>query len=925
MTAATTPPVQTCPFCDRSGLPILPLRYAVARTDLGGKAPDIAAPFDAGKFALPVESAKYTLRILRPGYLYVFDEVRGEWTAYIVNGQGLLYQFDIHAKVPPQVPDKTFNEACVRKADPYLARCFTVKDAANAGNIWMGFSDVMWTESVLNAHSEAAYRKKHMRCINMADVRAKKTAAHMDTFSKLKNVAEFTKVIKPDTGATNAHDALAKQAATLEQQLKQMQQARTSHPLTGAAARAEQKQEANVQAQLAEVKKNLDGTWLPEVTIVADRALSFSPQPLNLLGDQVKGLMDWGKQAAKPYEAVMAAVPDPAGIAAELALLMRIRMQAFMRDERNDKDRIRKTALSGVIEQIRDAIRTQAEQDYIAGRERQATRDENGYSMSGGPMGAMPVMGSSALAEMDRAITADQLRQAGDDEWKKYDDLYSEKQRTDWQNTFNTALQSFDQSVIGPLAIAHRDLLKSDAFHDYFDCNFDSKVVASGIVYTIVFGQCIAGTQDKKCSADLYNEWIQGDLTDKRNILLRALCLHQDTLAKEIQSASQNTVAWAELPWDKLFGIGKATFDQLLEGQKDEMGRLTILVSGAITATLKKVGESQKIYSGLVALGVVTRKPFVLVTIDGGKKAFRASLIKNLLKLSGKAKSIPENKMAKAVADELRRQEICGVDTKGRDKKTWLLMIDPDEVRNMPKNLNADDQAKWLAKTIRTPEQVDELNLAKYRDAVTRGSERVMVNVPFTFAVLALLANGWAMHSIMQGEEGSLAVHKTEMLARVYTQGLYIVGATADALESGLTRLSVSGVRLGQATMKAGAEIFGVIGRVVGVVAGMLMAAWDGWRAYEEHKAGHNGAAAAYGVSAILGAAATVLLCIGWTGWGLLVVGLIIIWAFVMTLLVNNKIQDWLELTYWGKTKKGQVKYQTMEIEMQQLDVATKG
>ncbi|MFL9885167.1 hypothetical protein PQR66_19145 [Paraburkholderia agricolaris] len=923
MTAATTPPVQTCPFCDRSGLPILPLRYAVARTDLGGKAPDVVAPFNAGKVALPGESAKYTLRILRPGYLYVFDEVRGEWGAYIVNGQGLLYHFDIHAKVPPQVPDKTFNETCVRKADPYLARCITVKDAAQAGNIWLAFSDVMWTENVLAAHSEAAYRKRHMRCINMADVRAQKAAAHVDTFSKLKNVAEFSKVLKPDTGATNARDALAKQAATLEQQIKQMEQARTAHPLTGSAARVEQKQEAEARARLAELKQNMAGTWLPEVTIVSDRALGFSQQPLNFLGDQSKGLMEWGKQVAKPYEAVMVAVPDPAGIAAELALLMRIRMQAFMRDERNDKDRPRKTALSGVIEQIRDAIRIQAEQDFVDDREKRAQHDEQGYSMSAGLMGGMQVPGNAALAAMDRAITPDQLRQAGDDAWKKYDDLYSDKQRTDWQNGFNAALQSFDQSVIGPLALAHRDLIKGDRFHNYFDCNFDSTVVASGVVYTIVFGQCIAGTQDKGCSADLYNEWLQGNLTDKRNILLRALCLNQDTQAKAIQSAAQNSAAWAELPWDKLMGIGKATFDQLLEAQKDEIGRLASVVSGAITATLKKVGESQRIYSGLVALGVMARKPYVLVTIEGGKKAFRASLIKNMLKLSGKAKSIPDNKMEKAVADELRRQEICGVHTKGSDKKTWLLMIDPDEVRNMPKNLSVDDQAKWLAKSIRTPEQVDELNLANYREAVLRGSERIKVNIPFTFAVLALLANGWAMHSIMQGEEEALTVHKNEMLRRVYTQGLAIFGAVADAVEGGLTRLSVAGVRLGQATMQAGAKIFGVVGRIVGVAAGILMAAWDGWRAYEEHKAGHNGAAAAYGVSGLLGAAATMLLFIGWTGWGLLVVGLMVIWAFVMTLLVNNKIQDWLELTYWGKTKQG--KYQTMEIEMQQLDVATKG
>jgi hypothetical protein len=103
------------------------------------------------------------------------------------------------------------------------------------------------------------------------------------------------------------------------------------------------------------------------------------------------------------------------------------------------------------------------------------------------------------------------------------------------------------------------------------------------------------------------------------------------------------------------------------------------------------------------------------------------------------------------------------------------------------------------------------------------------------------------------------------------------------------------------------------------------MAALDGWRAYQEGQAGHKGAALAYGVSAVLGIASTALLAIGWTGWGLIVVGLMFLWAFALAFLVNNKIQDWLELCFWGKTNNPGNRYQTMEFEMQQLEIATKG
>ncbi|MBB3261176.1 hypothetical protein F4827_006084 [Paraburkholderia bannensis] len=147
---ASQMPQQNCPFCDKHGLPILPVRYTIARADKGN-APALAAPFgaDVTSIDLPAKIARYTMRLLRPGYLYVFDEKRNEWRGYIVNTQSYLYAFDIHAKVSGVVGEKEFNNACKAKNDPYLARCITVTDAANATRVWLGFSDTMWTPAVL--------------------------------------------------------------------------------------------------------------------------------------------------------------------------------------------------------------------------------------------------------------------------------------------------------------------------------------------------------------------------------------------------------------------------------------------------------------------------------------------------------------------------------------------------------------------------------------------------------------------------------------------------------------------------------------------------------------------------------------------------------------------------------------------------------
>lgn len=66
-----------CPNCTKFGLPILPVRYAVSRSDhlVRTKAPPLEAPFGDGVQTIDLPaSATYTLRLLRPGFLYVYDE-----------------------------------------------------------------------------------------------------------------------------------------------------------------------------------------------------------------------------------------------------------------------------------------------------------------------------------------------------------------------------------------------------------------------------------------------------------------------------------------------------------------------------------------------------------------------------------------------------------------------------------------------------------------------------------------------------------------------------------------------------------------------------------------------------------------------------------------------------------------------------------
>ncbi|UJB30811.1 T6SS effector BTH_I2691 family protein [Chromobacterium sp. Beijing] len=177
---------KSCDYCEKRGVPILPLRYAVAMPNAG--APKPASP---PSIALPAVSGQYTLRLLRSGYLYVYDEARKRWDDYFVTADGYFCKIFPVKGQPTPVPSKAFN--CCDPSHRALASCITIPDAKRATKVWLGFSDAQWTDDVRKRHESADYRKQHMRCV---DVNAYTAGADGKHCLPIKNVgakvAEYT-------------------------------------------------------------------------------------------------------------------------------------------------------------------------------------------------------------------------------------------------------------------------------------------------------------------------------------------------------------------------------------------------------------------------------------------------------------------------------------------------------------------------------------------------------------------------------------------------------------------------------------------------------------------------------------------------------------------------------------------------------------
>ena len=91
---------QGCNFCTRQGLALLPVRPGIKGLD--DHVPDLPANFTPPPVTAQGETA-YTSRLLREGFLYIWNEMAGSWINYYVTQKGFYYPLPESGNVPPTV------------------------------------------------------------------------------------------------------------------------------------------------------------------------------------------------------------------------------------------------------------------------------------------------------------------------------------------------------------------------------------------------------------------------------------------------------------------------------------------------------------------------------------------------------------------------------------------------------------------------------------------------------------------------------------------------------------------------------------------------------------------------------------------------------------------------------------------------------
>ncbi|KFF47619.1 hypothetical protein GY26_19360 [Gammaproteobacteria bacterium MFB021] len=191
-----------CSFCERKGLPILPVRYAVCeRNGLNSDIPELPESrireftdimldqsLKAGANGEPVAGSrsvppevgelisghtgsqvnKYILRQLRQGYLYLYDQDNPDgmyWYAYAITDDGKYYQFSVR---DPKPLDK-IDFACNNKPNDALhASLITLPNPDKSRTLYYAFTEHAWPlEHIQMIGGDPAWRDAHMQKVDI--------------------------------------------------------------------------------------------------------------------------------------------------------------------------------------------------------------------------------------------------------------------------------------------------------------------------------------------------------------------------------------------------------------------------------------------------------------------------------------------------------------------------------------------------------------------------------------------------------------------------------------------------------------------------------------------------------------------------------------------------------------------------------------
>ncbi|MBU7438565.1 T6SS effector BTH_I2691 family protein [Paraburkholderia fungorum] len=815
-----------CPFCEKKGLPILPVRYGIAPTKTFGDYKVRNAPPDATKLLGPAEvpmnvpETIYTGRVLRPGYLFVFYETHKYWEAYSVDTAGCLSSVPVTGDTPPG--GDRFHDSCKRNATKMAnASVVTIQDPETAGKVWFGFSDVWWTKAVRgkNAGLSSKDRAKFMRLVDVG--------------------AWFN---KGQPGSTPEHAF----------QIYQVDMIVAEYAMT-----------------LVEEVSALG--WSPFFyrDIISAKSLK----------EECDALM--------PTKGLVLGLQDPAGIARELSAYMNARWAGFSKRWQREVDvEAGLTRIQAAVErQAETNLYNDRAKEAMENYGQLMNSGGTAFMLESYRKEMQPLLDEAKKIK----FTAAELEKARTDAWRKYKDAIDPNKRADFHRKYDPAANQYDAQFMKPLGNAHAAWMISAAMNAVFDWHFDPDDINTGVCFTGVFATCIMGTGGYGPCVQLYDKWMQSGLSGN-NPFWRMMLFNHPTLKakaaqagggegggkegggkeggkKESEKKEGSEGGGLKLEqWASLFEIYKSVVGKLkLAG---ENAYKTIDASAALEEVIEELGPSmirvlkQRGAAGedlMKVMGMHAGMPVAWVQVTGTRRDVYSALYGALEKLQPAASG--PDKADRAVATQARmailEAELKGAGLSMDDKvSSWSILLDAEHAdTDALYRLPSETQAQMAAKRVLSVTKTPGLQLAS-SVAVDSYMGRMLtyMRAPGMLASVSMVFSVLGFGNAHEEEGKALKSERNRALASFTAACTGLTAASLEVVGSGIKSAAVRRLPLLGATAKAlGGGFLRYIelgGAGAGAVGAWIAVGVDTVNATEAFGNGERGVATLYVVRA---------------------------------------------------------------------------
>lgn len=522
-----------CELCARRGVLIYPVRYAVACPGGAALAPALAGNFKIENAPADVGKAKYTLRSMRAGYLYAYDEKRNRLRAFVVTIQGQLWAFDA-PKLPPRLAATT--PACANPAEAAFTRCIDIIHQAGneATNIWIGWSSVVWTKPLVAKVADPTWRAKHMQRIDIAAMVAGK-APHTGEFAtKKQHIAHFS-MSKDDL------DKAFSFSNTPVYYEKNQSHLRDGIAATMATHAPYNKGFIVALNDPVGITNDLSELTIPTVDAGFNEDIARGKMVYELLQTAETSLREEAMQGVKKAEAVSqyhAANPERGG---DIYNPIRTGWAILKAGGRGRYD-------------AKVAADKKKYGDHMLGRQRAAAQ----------------------LAWDDVSLEGT----------KK---LLDEGRIKDFPKVYSDTLRTFEPQY-QQLARLHHAWLTSLQLANWMDGVHDNNDIRSGYAYSESVMQCIgAAVNTEPCSKQLFEWFNSGKLSDYRNLYGRGLLFNQETIIKKVEPQLKNR----DFKYEEVLNVYKLSLERVGTGAATRLvDRLAIGTANLFVKALNQAAYS---------------------------------------------------------------------------------------------------------------------------------------------------------------------------------------------------------------------------------------------------------------------------------------------------------------------------------------------